>query len=189
MSRRLWSEHLAAGAAPRQAPRPTAQDPARTVRPRGAKASHQAQAAPLRSGPVPAIQVVELTLMGKPRMTRRDRWQKRPCVLRYRAQTDELRLRGVVLPETYALFCYFPMPASWSAARKAAANGSPHRVKPDRDNVEKALMDGLCPRDQVLHKAFVSKVWAYSGRFVLADLKHVEDLEALAAAHLPPRPE
>ena len=31
----------------------------------------------------------------KPRMTQRDAWDKRPCVLRYRAFKDEVRKWGV----------------------------------------------------------------------------------------------
>ena len=29
--------------------------------------------------------------MGKPRMTQRDKWKKRPCVLRYHAFRDKMR--------------------------------------------------------------------------------------------------
>ena len=32
--------------------------------------------------------------LGKPRMTQRDKWAKRPAVLRYRAFKDECRLHG-----------------------------------------------------------------------------------------------
>lgn len=127
-----------------------------------------------------------MTLMGKPRMTRRDRWLKRECVLRYRAQCDELRLRGVVLPETYLLVCYLPMPRSWPASRRDAMDGQPHTSRPDRDNLDKALMDGLCPRDERLHDARVVKRWARWGRFVLADLTRLDEpVEAVVAAHLP----
>lgn len=30
----------------------------------------------------------------KPRMTQRDKWQKRPAVMRYRAFCDEVRAKG-----------------------------------------------------------------------------------------------
>jgi hypothetical protein len=162
MSRRAWTQLLDAtrqGAGP-SLPRPVV--PARRA------------PTPVRIGLVerrpPAVQVVDMTLMGKPRMTRRDRWEKRECVLRYRAQCDELRLRGIVLPETYLLVCFLPMPRSWPAARRAAMDGQPHQQKPDRDNIDKALMDGLCRRDERLHDARVVKRWGQHGRFVLADL-------------------
>ena len=43
--------------------------------------------------------VYPITPVPKPRMTRRDRWAKRPCVLRYWAFKDEVRLRRVSLPD------------------------------------------------------------------------------------------
>ena len=39
------------------------------------------------------MKVYDITPMGKSRMTRADKWKKRPEVLRYRAFCDEVRLR------------------------------------------------------------------------------------------------
>lgn len=36
-----------------------------------------------------------------------------------------------------------PIPTSLSKRKRAALDGTPHFVKPDRDNLEKALLDGL----------------------------------------------
>ncbi len=49
-----------------------------------------------------------IDVVGKPRMTQRDKWKKRPCVLRYRAFADELRLK--VGPIDRVPYC-----VSWSA--------------------------------------------------------------------------
>ncbi|MBC8923069.1 RusA family crossover junction endodeoxyribonuclease, partial [Escherichia coli] len=39
-----------------------------------------------------------ITPLGKPRMTRADKWKQRPPVLRYRVFCDEVRLSGITLP-------------------------------------------------------------------------------------------
>lgn len=85
---------------------------------------------------IPDTQVVDILVLGKPRMTQRDRWQKRPAVLRYRAFCDELRLRKVRVPNRYGAICILPMPKSWSERTKEAMNGMPHLQKPDNDNIE-----------------------------------------------------
>ncbi len=60
------------------------------------------------------MKVYDITPMGKPRMTRADKWKKRPEVLRYRAFCDEVRLQGVELPESGSHVTFIlPMPASW----------------------------------------------------------------------------
>lgn len=49
-------------------------------------------------------------------------------------------LDGPVILEIRA---YFPMPKSWSKKRQIAMKDQPHTQKPDRDNVEKWVMDSL----------------------------------------------
>jgi len=185
MSRRNWTRYFAESAGISSAAFP----PRHQASKRRSTPRHKPKliATALEPVPTPAIQVVEMTLMGKPRMTQRDRWAKRDCVLRYRAQSDELQLRKVVIPETYALIIFLPMPRSWSNKVRAARNGERHDHKPDRDNLEKGLLDGLCKRDEHLHRAFIDKRWAVRGRFVLADLSQVDisSVDELIARHLP----
>jgi hypothetical protein len=67
--------------------------------------------------------------MGKPRMTRADKWKKRPEVMRYRAFCDEVRLRGVALPESGAHVTFvLPMPASWSKRNASNITASHTRL-------------------------------------------------------------
>ncbi|WP_318155968.1 RusA family crossover junction endodeoxyribonuclease [Citrobacter freundii] len=90
------------------------------------------------------MKVYDITPMGKPRMTRADKWKKRPEVLRYRAFCDEVRLQGVELPESGSHVTFMlPMPASWSKKKRAELNGKPHQAKPDFDNMMK---DTMLPR-------------------------------------------
>ena len=108
--------------------------------------------------------------VGKPRMTQRDRWKKRAPVLRYHAFKDELRLMVSRLPHLRATLAsgevlrvswtaYFPMPASWSKRKKAAMAGALHRSKPDRDNVDKAILDALFEEDSGIAAGHLEKRW------------------------------
>ena len=97
--------------------------------------------------------IVPLVAMGKPRMTRRDKWKKRDCVVRYREFCDLLRhyCQGMPLDPVYLEWvAYFPIPASLSKGKALELVGQFHRVKPDRDNVDKAIMDALFKHDQRL---------------------------------------
>lgn len=111
-----------------------------------------------------------ITPVPKPRMTQRDKWAKRPAVLRYRAFCDEVLARGVVLPLRYHVIFILPMPESWSRAKRAEMNGSPHLSKPDKDNLEKALLDALYDDDSSVWDGRVSKVWGERGEIRVARL-------------------
>jgi hypothetical protein len=106
--------------------------------------------------------------IGAPRMTHSDQWQQRPRVVAYRAWKD--LARACASPAfrdlgegwdagTVMFVAYFSMPARWSAKKRAEMAGQPHRVKPDTDNVEKALLDALFTRDQGVHSVSKLKRW------------------------------
>jgi len=85
-----------------------------------------------------------VTPMAKPRMTRSDKWNKRDCVLRYRAYKDELRLRQIDVPDGGVRITFvLPMPASWSKKKRAEMINQPHQQTPDVDNLHKGLLDAL----------------------------------------------
>lgn len=110
--------------------------------------------------------IYPITPVGKPRMTQRDRWKqpKRPAVQRYHAMKDEVRLRGVSVPEGGgSLIFHMPMPESWSARRKCKMAGQPHQQRPDLDNLVKAVLDSIYDDDAVVHDLRVQKVWSYDG--------------------------
>lgn len=96
----------------------------------------------------------------KPRQTRRDKWAKRPCVLRYWAFKDQVKLRRVELPQPCRVTFWIAMPASWSEADKRAHEGLPHQQKPDLDNLLKALGDAVCSEDSHLWSIQAEKRWA-----------------------------
>lgn len=110
------------------------------------------------------MQVFDICPIPKPRMTQRDRWAKRPAVLRYRAFCDEVRFRGVTLPESgWHVTFVLPMPDSWSKKKRAAMNGMPHQLKPDKDNLEKALLDAIFDDDARIWDGRVTKIWGERG--------------------------
>lgn len=110
----------------------------------------------------------DITPVPKPRMTQRDKWQKRPAVMRYRAFCDEARLRRIALPESGAEIVFqMPMPKSWSGAKRHRMDGQPHQQKPDVDNLLKALMDALFDDDCKVWSVAVSKVWGESGKITV----------------------
>lgn len=117
-----------------------------------------------------------MTPVSKPRMTQRDKWldPPRPCVARYRAYADRVRaVAGVShfdMPEAGAAICFhIPMPKSWSKSRRAAKRGTPHRQKPDLDNLVKAVFDALLGEDcTIWHLASVEKRWADMGEFTIS---------------------
>lgn len=51
------------------------------------------------------------------------------------------------------------MPASWSKKRKAEMAGRPHRQKPDRDNIDKAILDSLFDKDEGIAFGTTAKYW------------------------------
>jgi hypothetical protein len=65
------------------------------------------------------MKIYDITPLGKPRMTRADKWKTRPAVMRYRAFCDEVRLRKIHLPESGAHITFvMPMPPSWSKKKR-----------------------------------------------------------------------
>lgn len=95
-----------------------------------------------------------------PRMTRSDKWNQRPCVMAYRHFRDTVREQGVVLPIPYKVTFHLPMPSSWSEKKKRAMEGQPHQSKPDKDNLEKALLDALYENDSHIWSGWAEKRWS-----------------------------
>jgi Holliday junction resolvase RusA-like endonuclease len=107
-----------------------------------------------------------------PRMTRADRWKKRPCVLQYRAWRDEVRAAFGDIPapetvETISIRCYFVPPKSWKKNRFHGAMGQRHRQMPDSDNITKGIKDALWERDEKVGGERCDKWWDYEERVVI----------------------
>ena len=90
-----------------------------------------------------ATYVFQVPPQTAPRMTRRDRWKKRPCVVRYFEYRDQLRA-------------------------KAVEYGKPCKSKPDLDNVLKGFMDALRTNDASVYAVSASKFWSEQPGVVLS---------------------
>ena len=95
--------------------------------------------------------VLDVEPIAKPRMTKSDRWKKRPCVQRYWDFCDQLRLAcrkvGYEPHDQLSLVFIIPMPSSWSKRKRDSFNGKPHQQRPDLDNLIKAFKDALLKED------------------------------------------
>ncbi len=99
-----------------------------------------------------------LTIKGipipKPRMTQRDKWKQRPCVVKYRAWADTIRwaCRGK-LPETiHGIQLQFVLPNP-----KHKEGFIRHQVKPDLDNLIKGAIDAVTGNDQTIWQILAEK--------------------------------
>lgn len=111
-----------------------------------------------------------VTPIGKPRMTRADKWKQRPPVMHYRLYCDEIRLHDIRLPEAGAHVTFvIPMPRSWSKKKRALMDGKPHQVKPDIDNLEKALLDALFENDAHIWDLRKTKLWGEQGLIIIEE--------------------
>lgn len=106
--------------------------------------------------------------VAKPRMTRQDKWKKRPCVLKYRAFCDELNYLQFEIPACGShITFYLPMPKSWSKKKMAEMDGEPHQQTPDIDNLLKAVMDAIYKNDSHIWDCRITKRWAYFGKITI----------------------
>lgn len=103
--------------------------------------------------------------MGKPRMTQQDKWKKRPPVVRYRKWKDQVSLMAPISKIPWKRVhridwtAYLAIPKRWNRAQRAELTGTVHRVKPDRDNIDKALLDALLKEDSIVSDGCLKKRW------------------------------
>lgn len=115
------------------------------------------------------MRIYRVTPVPKPRMTQRDRWKKRPCVVRYHEFKDRVRaLKLEVFSGEHVIFI-MPMPKSWSEKARKRMNLTPHTARPDKDNLEKALLDALYKDDSGIWDLRVTKLWGYNGRILVTE--------------------
>jgi len=109
--------------------------------------------------------------VAKPRMVRSDKYKKRPVVLNYWAFKDKIIMQakksGFRLGNAYKVTFIMPMPESLSDKKKDEYDGKPHQVRPDIDNMLKAVNDCLLAEDSAVHYVVCKKVWGREGKIVL----------------------
>lgn len=110
--------------------------------------------------------------VAKPRMTRADKWKKRPATTKYWKFVDQCRLERVILPcfNSHVTFI-LPMPVSFSRKKKDRLNGKPHMQRPDLSNLLKALEDALYQEDSGIYDIHITKVWGLVGKIIIEEEK------------------
>lgn len=108
---------------------------------------------------------IAITPVAKPRMTKSDRWKKRPATTKYWNFKAELAQAcneaGYVQGMTLYVTIGIQMPKSWKKSRRIEMLSKPHDQKPDWDNYAKAICDCLMPDgDEKIHTGCVNKVWS-----------------------------
>jgi len=118
----------------------------------------------LKSVAIPGLPIA------KPRMTRRDQWEKRDCVLRYRDYCDRIRAAWAaehgdppVDPDGIMVVAFLPVTASWPKWQKEEALDCGHKLKPDGDNILKSVCDALMKEDSCLWVKWIVKFWCAEG--------------------------
>ena len=120
--------------------------------------------------------IYKITPCTKPRQTQRDKWLSPPRqpVAKYRAFKDEIRLHCVAIPYSNAhITFHLPMPKTWSKAKKNDMRGQPHQTTPDKDNLEKALLDAVYDNDCMVWDSRVTKLWADEGGIEIVEISMV----------------
>ena len=107
--------------------------------------------------------------VSKPRMTQRDKWQKRPATTKYWEWADRVRKIAGNMPDANSIAAvnwtaYFEPPKSWKKSKRIAIIGKPHKSKPDRDNVDKGVLDSLWKQDSGIHLGRIEKLWGNQAR-------------------------
>lgn len=115
-------------------------------------------------------------------MTRRDRFAPRPMVQQYYDYANELRTLVLQdeLPDNYLIVFWLAMPKSWSKKKKAKYDRTPCQSSPDKDNLEKALLDAIFSKHSEIYNLHlkdklkkndshvwdgrVIKLWSYEGK-------------------------
>lgn len=92
-------------------------------------------------------------------MTRRDKWLKRPCVMKYWAFKEKCQWLKVKLPQPCRVIFHMPMPGSWKVEKRMLMHDTPHASKPDLDNLIKGLWDAVFKDDSHLSSVTAEKRW------------------------------
>ena len=118
--------------------------------------------------------ILNIAPCSKPRMTQRDKWKKRQCVVNYFAFRDRIRQELTTIYSNQLLghgldvIFLVEMPKSWSKKKKAKMAGEPMQSKPDIDNYIKGLLDAMYKEDKLVWSISAMKIWtAEKGQIII----------------------
>ncbi len=103
---------------------------------------------------------IPIRLMGKPRMTKKDHWERRPVTDRYWTQCDLLRFPfGLTRFHKFQSALRLDMTVYFKTPQKSQW-GQPHREMPDIDNIWKGVADALFMDDKGIAFCNCAKYWS-----------------------------
>jgi len=121
---------------------------------------------------VSELRVLDIAPVAAPRQSRRDKWAPSRAVQNYRAFRDHIGYKVQELPaDFFHVVFVIPMSESWSRKKKLELCGHPHELKPDTDNLVKALIDGVYRdrEDSHVWNYAATKLWGFTGVIVISD--------------------
>jgi len=96
-----------------------------------------------------------------PRMTQRDKWAKRPCVVKYFNFRNELNKTDISVNKGGTVLVFaMPIPKSKSKKKRLEMLHKPHDQKPDIDNLTKSVLDALFIEDKEVYNITAYKFWS-----------------------------
>lgn len=114
--------------------------------------------------------IIDIDPVPAPRMTRSDKWKKRPRVMRYFAFRNELILKAnlinLKLPNVLNVLFVIKMPDSWTEKKRQQMRYKPHQQKPDRDNLLKSVQDAFNIDDAFVWDGRTTKIWGEVGQII-----------------------
>jgi Holliday junction resolvase RusA-like endonuclease len=114
--------------------------------------------------------ILYISPKGYVRRTKADAWKKRKCVIEYYAYKDLLRnsIEGkYIANEVLKVVFLLQVPQSLSNKKKNELYYTPHKKKPDIDNLVKALLDTFHKQDNIVHTIYAHKIYAPFNAIVL----------------------
>ena len=118
------------------------------------------------------IQVLDVVPTPAPRQSKRDKFKPSKAVLNYRAFRDQVAYQIQELPEDFFHIVFLiPVWPSWSKTKQREHVGHPHLAKPDKDNLEKSLVDAVYRdrSDSHVWNSCSTKLWSYYGAILILD--------------------
>jgi Holliday junction resolvase RusA-like endonuclease len=114
------------------------------------------------------FKIYDIEPVAKPRQTRSSKWKTTPREAKYYRFKDDIREGGVYLPESgYHVIFVLKMPLGWNYRKRDKMRHTSCQKTPDKDNMEKALLDSLFTQDSHIWDGRVSKVWGDSGKMIV----------------------
>lgn len=120
-----------------------------------------------------SLYIFDITPIGKPRMTRRDKWKntRTKAASKYMAWRNEFEQlisdQNFVLGDGVQVVFLLPFPGTWTKRKCDDMRGMPHQTKPDADNMLKGFIDVCCKTDQKIYEKDVLKFWWDTGKIIV----------------------